>query len=265
MAKSLPILIDTTNAITKTIPLTKSSNRPMVTMPSTKPLSSHQQYSPSQSKTNNNNVHYSRQHDKTEVTTITQHQTTKPFHTEQEESVVHNNINNNNNDNVIGYKDAIDSNTVGVLPSPDNNEDNDVGVRKNVVQSDLSLLSETRKMVMPPLAQPHIQLTKVTSSAIKVKQLGDATVTAAMAAKPSKSKSWKIKHIQIETTLTVFCLFILITALVICTIFSLKYNRKLTKQCDKANLISNSECEMDFNSSTTSIISQTTAMHVWID
>lgn len=112
------------------------------------------------------------------------------------------------------------------------------------------------EIMSPALAQPQIQATRKSAA-------------AASAAKPTKTKPWKIKHILIESSLTALCAFFLIIALVICTIFSWKQTTSRTSTtssnhyCDKSNLISSSsECEMDFNSSTTSIISQSTIMHV---
>lgn len=85
------------------------------------------------------------------------------------------------------------------------------------------------------------------------------------------SATWTYnKQSQIET-LTLVCVFILIVALVICMVFSIRHRSKSSKHCDKINLINNSgscsrnsfcECEMDFSGSTNSIIPQSIAMNV---
>lgn len=88
---------------------------------------------------------------------------------------------------------------------------------------------------------------------------------------PKTSFTTKIKHTDIETTLFVFCVLIIIVTLVICTIVLVRNRRKTNKYCDKTNLISSSascssttsinDCEMDFNRSTT-CIAYSTAIHV---
>lgn len=84
----------------------------------------------------------------------------------------------------------------------------------------------------------------------------------------------KITHNDIETVLSLMCAFALVVTLVICMIVSVRQRIKSnTKHCDKTNLISSSascssttsinDCEMDFNGSTTSIAcAQMTAIHV---
>lgn len=76
---------------------------------------------------------------------------------------------------------------------------------------------------------------------------------------PSRNHTWNIRNLQIESLFVVFCVFIIVLVLVICSIFSMR-RRALNQECDKRQLIRN-ECEIDFSSSTTSIISPT-AMHV---
>lgn len=90
---------------------------------------------------------------------------------------------------------------------------------------------------------------------------------------PSSKTSFttKIKHQDIETTLFVFCVLIIFVTLVICTIILVRNRRKTNKYCDKANLIGSSascssttsinDCGMDFNRSTT-CIAYSTAIHV---
>lgn len=239
MSKSLPLLIDTANAITHTSSTHKmSESTPFTETP-------HLLHRPtgtdsSDVATNNGNNHENRRNEKPEFTVSQQHQTqhqrqqqyqtTTPFRHEQNE--VH------NSDNVIDDNDF----DVGVTSNErdaHNDDDNDV--------------------MSPALAQPQIQAaTRKVAAAV------------ATAAKPTKTKPWKIKHILIETSLTALCVFFLIIALVICTVFSWKQTTNRTSTatssnhyCDKSNLISrSSECEMDFNSSTTSIVSQSTVMHV---
>lgn len=62
---------------------------------------------------------------------------------------------------------------------------------------------------------------------------------------------------------------ILIVILVICIIVSIRRRRKMDAHCDKTNLISNSvsttsinDCEMDFNHDTSTCIAYTTVIHV---
>lgn len=247
MSKSLPMLIDTANAITNTL----STHEMSETTPLTE--QSHRLHRPTESdksdvdnandNNSNDNNHENRQDDKPEfgVTLHEQHQqhqqqqqyeTTTPFRHRTNEV--------DNDDNVIDVNDYGD----GVVP-------NDIDAHGD---DDIDSMS-------PALAQPQIQATR------------KAATDVATAAKPTKTKPWKIKHILIETSLTALCVFFLIIALVICTIFSWKQttHRMSTAvsaassnhYCDKSNLISSSsECEMDFNSSTTSIISQSTVMHV---
>ncbi|XP_031627356.1 uncharacterized protein LOC116343446 [Contarinia nasturtii] len=110
----------------------------------------------------------------------------------------------------------------------------------------------------------------------KVNSVHDTLTTSRDAAKLSKtlpsSSVTKITHTDIETMLTVFGVFVLVVTLVICTIVSVKQRIKSNKKyCDKTNLISSNsscssttsinDCEMDFNGSTTSI-EQMTAIHV---
>lgn len=91
---------------------------------------------------------------------------------------------------------------------------------------------------------------------------------------PSAAAIPKIRHTDIQTMLSVFCMTMVVVCLVICTIVSLRHrSRKSNKHCDKSNLISSNssvscssttsidDCEMDFNSSTL-CITQTTAIHV---
>lgn len=232
MSKSLPMLIDTANAITSTLSTHKmSETTPFTEQP-------HHIHRPtendkSDADSNNDNSYENSRDDKPKFTVTLQQQqqhhhqyeTTTPFRHRQNE--VHN---------------VIDDNDYGV----------GVDSEENDAHSD-----DDNDIMSPALAQPQIQATLKAGAA--------ATV-----AKPTKPKHWKIKHILIETSLTALCMFFLIIALVICTIFSWKQtaNRMSTATssnhyCDKSNLIrSTSECEMDFNSSTTSIISHTTVMHV---
>ncbi|XP_055297537.1 uncharacterized protein LOC129566045 isoform X2 [Sitodiplosis mosellana] len=100
--------------------------------------------------------------------------------------------------------------------------------------------------------------------------------TSRDAAKLSKTSpsTAKITHNDIETVLSLVCVFVLVVTLVICTIVSVRQRIKSNKKhCDKTNLISSSassssttsinDCEMDFNGSTTSIAyAQMTAIHV---
>lgn len=84
----------------------------------------------------------------------------------------------------------------------------------------------------------------------------------------------KITHNDIETVLSLMCAFALVVTLVICMIVSVRQRIKSNKKhCDKTNLISSSascssttsinDCEMDFNGSTTSMAcAQMTAIHV---
>lgn len=98
--------------------------------------------------------------------------------------------------------------------------------------------------------------------------------TSRDAAKLSKTlpSTAKITHNDIETVLSLWCAFVLVVILVICTVVSVRQRIKSNKKhCDKTNLISSSascssttsinDCEMDFNGSTTSI-AQMTAIHV---
>lgn len=239
MSKSLPILIDTANAITtNTLPIHESSASTSTTEPS------HQLHHSTESTGNaidtstNSNHHEKEQNDKLAFTFTHRHQTTPPsIHHRQNE------IHNDDDANVI---DA----------HGDDDDGNDI--------------------ISPALAQPQIQATRHASGGNAVTAAA-AAVEAATLAKSTKTQSWKIKHILIETSLTALGVFFLLIALVICTIFSLKQTTqrmsttmtttRMTASnhyCDKSNLISNtsSECEMDFNSSTTSILSQSTVMHV---
>lgn len=219
------MLIDTANAITRTLTTHKmSESMPLTEQP-------HHIHRPtendkSDADSNNDKSHDNHRDDKPTFSVTPHHQhavTTPPRHRQNE---VH---------NVIG----------------DNDYDVGVDSKENDAHSD-----DDNDIMSPALAQPQIQATRKAAA-------------AAIAAKPTKSKPWKIKHILIETSLTALCVFFLIIALVICTIFSWKQttNRMSPEAssnhyCDKSNLIrSSSECEMDFNSST-SIISHTAVMHV---
>lgn len=244
MSKSLPMLIDTANAITNTLSTHKTSESTPLTEQSHhlhRPTESDKSDANSENNTNNNNNHENRRDDKPEFNVTQQpssqqqqqqqpqYQTTIPFRHRPNE--VH------NGGNVI--------------------DDNDYGVDVVPYENDANSVDDNFRM-SPALAQPQIQATR------------KSVAGAATAAKPTKTKPWKIKHILIETSLTALFVFFLIIALVTCTIFSWKQttHRMSTATssnhyCDKSNLISSSsECEMDFNSSTTSIISQSTVMHV---
>lgn len=238
------MLIDTANAITSTLSTHKMSESTTFTE------QPHHLHRPTEigntgdnGNKNNENYHEIHRHDKPEFTVTQQHQQ-KPYQTatpfRHGPNVVHNDGN------------AIDDNVYDVVDANENDAHRD---------SD----NDINDIISPALAQPQIQATRKTIGATT-----SATANAAAAAKPTKTKPWKIRHILIETSLTALCVFFLIIALVICTIFSWKptTHRMSTATssnhyCDKSNLInSTSECEMDFNSSTTSIISQTTVMHV---
>lgn len=224
MSKSLPMLIDTANAITSTSSTHKmSESTPLTEQP-------HHIHRPTEDSTKKS----SRPDDKSKSTVTPQQQ--QHHHHHQDETTTPSRHRQNEVHNVID----------------DNDYDIGVDSKENDAHSD-----DDNDIMSPAFAQPQIQATRKATA-------------AATAAKPTKPKSWKIKHILIETSLTALCVFFLIIALVICTIFSWKQtaNRMSTATssnhyCDKSNLIrSSSECEMDFNSSTTSIISHTTVMHV---
>lgn len=72
--------------------------------------------------------------------------------------------------------------------------------------------------------------------------------------------SVQMKNIQIETLLVMFCVFLLVLILVICSMYSMR-RKGLHRDCDKRQLIQN-ECEMDFSNSLTNSIITPTAMHV---
>lgn len=217
------MLIDTANAITNTL----STHTTTESMPFTE--QSHRLHSPSGTDANG----LKRRDDNPALGEQQQYQTTTPFRHRPNE---------------------VDNDGNGIDVAPNGNDD--------------AHIDDDNDSMLPALAQPQIQATRKATTGG-----GAGAAVAAMAAKPTKTKPWKIKHILIETSLTALCVFFLLIALVICTIFSWKQttHRMSTAlattssnhYCDKSNLISSSsECEMDFSSSTTSIISQSTVMHV---
>lgn len=280
MSKSQTILIDTSNAI-------ENPAKPSTTIASTESL-----LDGIKSNYNDNQQHYhdniqqkqEQQKSFDETKTTSPKQTAKPLDEQKQNHYISNeeHSNSNNDVNAIHNDDSVDVDINENAPNTELHDNDGSGSDKNHyhngidAETSVNSLSKSIKSAYSSVKETlaHHQMPSnrlaVGTQAASASSSTNGIVTSATTI-TSSSKIWRIKHIQIETTLTIVCVFLLILVAFLVTfmIISSMKRRKFNKNCDKRKLI-DSECDVDFSSSssTTSILSHlttpssTTTMHV---
>lgn len=287
MSKSLPVLIDTTNAQSKTTALTTPIPPASSTSSSSSSLSP--KFTPKHVISKFDQLHPTAKQPAEKSETIfkpqygaTSAETTKQpiieYTTNSYTNNHHNPYNNNNNDerHRDSTQDSVRSTTPPLSLPPQKKHNYEITTKSYSIQQ---------------FILPDNQINDVFVNSPNDKRLDDTQITYQTSAKLTKTMQLDQQHHQLlqqqrhhhyqgpsnarnahpisRSAFYACSVLIVIVILVISLVLSIRKRRKLDAHCDKTNLISNSasttsinDCEMDFNHDTSTCIAYTTIIHV---